>query len=266
MMRICSLASGSSGNCIYVGDETTHLLIDVGVSGKRVEQGLLDIGVNPHELNGILITHEHSDHIKGLGVMARRYKTPIFATKTTWRELLKTSSLGKIDEGLFREVTPDYGFSLNEISINPFRTSHDAIDPVCYTFTKKDKKISVVTDLGCYDNYIKEQLKDSNILFIEANHDIKMLEVGSYPYFLKQRILSDLGHLSNEATGRLISELLHKDLKYVVLGHLSKENNFPDLAYESVKCELFAESMGIYTTDLMVSVAKRDQNSELLVI
>lgn len=264
-MRICSLASGSSGNCIYVGDETTHILIDVGVSGKKIEQGLLAIGVDPRQLSGILVTHEHSDHVKGIGVMARRYKLPIYATKSTWDELSTYSSLGKIEGSLHKEIFPDQPFYISDIVVNPFRTSHDAIDPVCYTFSKDDKKISVATDLGCYNGYIKQKLENSNILFIEANHDIKMLEVGSYPYFLKQRILSDLGHLSNEMSGKLITELLHKDLKYVVLGHLSNENNFPDLAYESVKLELF-ENGGIYTTDLSVYVAKRDQNSELLII
>lgn len=264
-MQICSLSSGSSGNCIYVGDESTHLLIDVGISGKKIEQGLYKIGIDPKNLDGILVTHEHSDHIKSLGVMARRYKVPIYSTQNTWNELMTYGSLGAIDNGLHKRVIPDQAFFLKDICIKPFKSFHDAVEPVCYTFSKADKKISVATDIGCYDDYIKEQLKGSNILFIEANHDIKMLEVGSYPYFLKQRILSDIGHLSNEMSGKLISEIIHKDLRYVVLGHLSKENNYPDLAYETVKLELH-DSVNLYKSEVVVSVAKRDENSDLLVI
>ncbi|PKM50711.1 MAG: ribonuclease Z [Firmicutes bacterium HGW-Firmicutes-7] len=264
-MHICSIASSSSGNCIYIGDENTHLLIDVGISGKKIAEGLSLLDVSPQDLKGILITHEHSDHIKSLGIMARRFSIPIYATKDTWNELLTYSKLGKIDPSLHIEITADISFQIDDICIHPFNTSHDAVNPVCYTFTKNNKKISIATDLGCYNDYIKEKLVHSNVLFIEANHDIKMLEVGKYPYFLKQRILSDLGHLSNEMSGKLISELIHKDLKHVILGHLSQENNYPDIAFESVKLELF-EREAIYAPTISVSVAKRNQNSDLIVI
>lgn len=264
-MELCSLASSSSGNCIYVGDHSTKLLVDVGISCKKIEENLSILDISANELDGILITHEHTDHIKSLGVMARRYKIPIFATKNTWLEVLSNNSLGKIDSGLHIEIFPDKEFSINNIRILPFKTSHDAVDPVCYTFKKDEKKISIATDLGCYNDYIKERLKNSDVLFIEANHDIKMLEVGNYPYFLKQRILSDLGHLSNETSGKLISELLHKNLKHIVLGHLSKDNNFPDLAFETVKLELFANK-GINMPKVSISVAKRSKRSELISI
>jgi phosphoribosyl 1,2-cyclic phosphodiesterase len=264
-LHICSLASSSSGNCIYIGNDNTHLLIDVGISGKKITEGLLALNVLPNMLNGILITHEHSDHIKSLGIMARKYGIPIYATQNTWNEIIGSCNIGKINLSLHREIKPDESFEINDILIHPFRTSHDAVDPVCYTFTQNNKKISVATDLGCYNEYIKEKLMNSHVLFIEANHDIKMLEVGKYPYFLKQRILSDYGHLSNEMSGRLISELLHKDLKHVVLGHLSKENNYPELAYESVKLEIH-EQNGKYSSEILVTVAKRDENSDLIVI
>lgn len=264
-MHICSLASSSSGNCIYIGSENTHLLIDVGISGKKIAQGLEALNVSPSSLNGILITHEHSDHIKSLGIMARKYKIPIYATNNTWNELINTCKLGNIDLSLHYEIRPDESFDINDITVHPFKTSHDAVDPVCYTFTSNNKKIGMATDLGCYNDYIKEKLMHSDVLFIEANHDIKMLEVGKYPYFLKQRILSDYGHLSNEMSGKLISELMHKDLKHIVLGHLSKENNYPELAYESVKLEIH-EQNGSYFSEIKVTVAKRDENSDLIVI
>lgn len=265
MMKLCSISSGSSGNCIYIGSEQTNILVDVGISGKKVEQGLEQIDVIPKDLNGILITHEHSDHVKGLGVMARRYGIPIYATKKTWLELVSNKSLGKIDENLYNEINSNEDFFIKDLLIHPFNTYHDAVEPVCYTFCNEDKKISVATDLGTYDNYIKDKLRHSNILFIEANHDIKMLEVGKYPYYLKKRILSDIGHLSNEMSGKLIADLIHDNLSHIILGHLSQENNYPDLAYESVKLEL-QHLNEIDYTDIYLSVALRNENSDLIVI
>lgn len=264
-MKICSIASGSSGNCIYIGSQEGNILIDAGISGKKVEAGLKEINVDPKSIDGILITHEHSDHVKGIGVLARRYKVPIYATKRTWSELQEKKSLGKISDELHKEIQPDIDFFIRDIKIHPFSTSHDAIDPVAYTFYREDKKISIATDLGCYDDYIIEKLSDSNVLFIEANHDIKLLEVGKYPYFLKKRILSDIGHLSNEMSGNLITNLYHDKLTHIILGHLSNENNFPELAYESVK-EVLAKCSFIDFSKLKISVASRSSNSDLVVL
>ncbi|HOP65217.1 MAG TPA: MBL fold metallo-hydrolase [Spirochaetota bacterium] len=233
-MKICSIASSSSGNSIYVGTDSTHILIDSGISGKRLKAGLDVIGIDPSEIDAVLITHEHSDHIKGLGVVSRRYGIPIYATERTWSKIQTSGLTGNIDEGLFHEIVPDTDFFINDVIIHPFNSFHDAVQPVCYTFRKGGKKISVATDLGCYNSYIADKIKDSDLLFIEANHDIDMLKKGSYPYYLKKRILSDTGHLSNEMSARLISEVMHENLRYVVLGHLSKENNIPELARETV--------------------------------
>lgn len=253
-MKICSLASSSSGNCIYVGTDKTHILIDAGISCKRVRTGLEKIGVDPALLDGILITHEHTDHIKGLGVVSRKYKIPVYATAETWKRILCTGTTGAIDETLFREVVPDGDFKINDLVIHPFNTPHDAVQPVCYTFTNGERKISVATDLGCYDSYIAEKLKKSNILFIEANHDFEMLKNGSYPHYLKKRILSDTGHLSNEMSGRLVSEVMHDGLEYVILGHLSNENNRPEIALAAVRGELQVSASGSpVTVELIVS-------------
>jgi len=259
-MKLCSISSGSSGNCIYVGTEHTHLLIDVGISGKKIESGLNSFGHTAKKIDGILITHEHSDHISGLGVMARRYHIPIYSTRDTIHALKKSSSLGEIDSTLYRIIEPNEDFLINEITIHPFETSHDAIHPVCYTFHSEGKKISIATDLGHYTDYIKEKLAYSNILFIEANHDVKMLEVGSYPYYLKRRIKSDLGHLSNETTSKLICDLYHEAMDYVILGHLSNENNIPDIAYETVKCEIDMY-LKEFSDKINITVALRDQVS-----
>lgn len=264
MMKLCSLASGSSGNCIYVGTDNTSVLIDAGISCKRMKAGLESIGIDPCSIDGILITHEHSDHIRGLGVVSRRYSIPIYTTGRTRSCILSAGATGPVDESLFREISPDADFIIGDLVIHPFSTSHDAVQPVCYTFTKGLKKISVATDLGCYDDYVAGKISNSNILFIEANHDVEMLKNGSYPFYLKKRILSDAGHLSNEMSGRLISEVMHDELKYVILGHLSKENNRPDVAHASVLAVL--DNSGPCNGCIELIVSERETVSKLITI
>lgn len=260
-MELCSIASGSSGNCIYVGTEDTHLLVDAGISKKRIEEGLTEIDIDPKSISGILITHEHSDHISGLGVMARRYHMPIYATEGTVRRLLQGSSLGKLDPGLFRYVEPEKPFSVGDIEVKPFSIPHDAADPVSYTFSSGGKKIGVATDLGVFTEAIVENLRGVQALLLEANHDVHMLEAGTYPYALKRRILGDRGHLSNENSGVLLAKIWNEGLRYIFLGHLSKENNFPDLAYESVRVELLKEHAGFEQFSKLL-VAPRSQAGE----
>lgn len=240
-MRLCSIASGSSGNCIYVGTDATHLLVDVGISGKRTEAGLKELGISMKEIDGILVTHEHTDHIAGLGVLARKYGTPIYATLGTIRAIRQTSTVGVIPEELFRPVYADRKLVIKDMICNPMRISHDAAEPVAYRLQHGRKRIGIVTDLGTYNDYTIESLQGMDALLLEANHDIHMLQVGPYPYPLKQRILGDRGHLSNERAGQLLSSLLHDKLQAVVLGHLSKENNIPELAYEAVRVEVTME-------------------------
>lgn len=237
-MKLCSISSGSVGNCIFIGGKEGKILVDAGISGKRVEEGLKEIGVNPEELDGIFITHEHLDHIKGIGVMARRYQLPLYGTVETIHAMLRTKNVGKISEELIHLVEPDKAVNIKDIIVNPFSVFHDAGNPVAYTFQSGEQKIGLATDLGSYDDYTIHNLKDSDILFLEANHDVNMLQVGPYPYLLKQRILGARGHLSNVNSARLLCRLLSQKLKYVILAHLSKDNNYPDLAYETVKCEL----------------------------
>lgn len=260
-MELCSIASGSSGNCIYVGDGETNLIVDTGISKKRIEMGLKSIDIDPEKLSGILITHEHSDHISGLGVMSRKYHLPIFATPETIQAISKVRSLGNIDSELFCPIFPDQDFFVNQVMVHPFSIPHDAANPVCYTFQKEKRKISVATDLGCFNDYIIAQLSGSEAILLEANHDINMLEVGGYPYALKRRILGNRGHLSNDNSGRLLRRLLHPGLRHIFLGHLSKENNYPELAYETVLLEL-RDSKFTAGCDYKVQVAKRDCPSE----
>ncbi len=264
-MKLCSIASGSSGNCIFVGTDETNLLVDVGISKKKMIEGLSQIDVCPSSIKGILVTHEHSDHVKGLGVIARQYKIPIFGTKETIEEVRKMSRLGKIEDSLFHEIKPDTPFVLGDIEINPFSSFHDAKNPVCYTFKKEEHKVGVATDLGTYDDYIVKHLTGCEILLLEANHDVNMLQVGKYPYELKRRVLGDYGHLSNDTSGKLLTKIMDKQLKYIFLGHLSKENNYPALAYETVKYEL--NKYGAQEEiDFHLEVANRDKISLMVSI
>lgn len=263
-MKLCSIASGSSGNCIFVGSDKTNLLVDAGISAKRIENGLNRIDIKPDTIQGILVTHEHTDHVSGLGVMARRYHIPIYATYETAMALRRIKSLGQISEELFHYVEPDKIFAINDISIEPFSTSHDASNPVCYTMQIDGRKVGIATDLGKFDDYTVSKLGDSDLLMIEANHDINMLLVGKYPYYLKQRILGDRGHLSNDSSASLISKLISKKKQHIILAHLSKENNYEELAYETVLCEL--TRLGISSKDFTLSVAHRDVPSDMVII
>lgn len=263
-MELCSIASGSSGNCICVGSDSCHLLIDAGISGKRIETGLNSIELKTAEMQGILITHEHIDHIAGLGVLARRYGIPIYATAGTINAILHTRSVGKIDEELFREITPAVSFVIGDLTVEPISVSHDAADPVAYKIRQQEKSLAVMTDLGTYDDTIVEKMRGLDILLLEANHDVHMLQVGSYPYPLKQRILGDRGHLSNERSGQLLGKVLHDNFKTVILGHLSKENNYPQLAYETVRLEVTMSASPYKGDDFPMYVANRDVPSELV--
>uniref|UniRef100_UPI004055A56E MBL fold metallo-hydrolase n=1 Tax=Agathobacter sp. TaxID=2021311 RepID=UPI004055A56E len=264
MLELCSIASGSSGNCICVGNDHTHLLVDAGISGKRIENGLNHIELKTSEMQGILITHEHIDHIAGLGVLARRYGIPIYGTGGTIEAILHTKSVGKIEESLFQVIYPGENFQVGDLTVRPISISHDAADPVAYKISDGEKQVAVVTDLGTYDRRIVDELQELDALLLEANHDVNMLQTGAYPYPLKRRILGDRGHLSNERSGQLLGELLHDGFQGVLLGHLSKENNYEELAYEAVRLEVTMGDNPYKAEDFPMMIAKRDTNSQAI--
>ncbi len=263
-MRMCSIASGSSGNCIYVGSDHTHLLVDTGISRKRIEEGLKALEIKGEELDGILITHEHSDHIQGLGVFSRKYEVPFYATPGTIDGIMGYSGLGRMPGGLIHPIHTDEPFTLGDVEVHPFSISHDANEPAGYRLECGGKSVAVATDLGKYDSYTVDCLSGLDAVLLEANHDIHMLEVGGYPYYLKQRILGDKGHLSNELSGRLLCDILHDNLKHIILGHLSKENNYARLAYETVKLEVTLADNDYRGDDLDMFVANRDTVSDII--
>jgi phosphoribosyl 1,2-cyclic phosphodiesterase len=253
-IRLCSLSSGSSGNCIYVGSENSGMLVDCGVSGKEILENLKNIGVCTSTIKGILVTHEHSDHTKGVGIISRKLNIPIYANAATWEGM--GDSIGNIkSENIKVFVTKD-DFNINEIDINSYSIPHDAADPVGYSFRLGNKKVCIATDLGYFSDEVKCNIQQSDIVLLEANHDIEMVKVSNYPYFLKRRILSNVGHLSNEAAGKAILELMDTGVKRVLLGHLSKENNFPELAYQTVKGILEQNKVTI-GKDIELDVAPR---------
>ncbi len=262
-MKIFSICSGSKGNCIFVGDEDTKILIDIGITNKKLKSELAKKSIDIKHIDALLVTHEHNDHIKGLGVFSRKNDVKIYLKEKTLNKILTFDSLGKVKHENFMTIEEDESFYVNDFLITAFRSYHDAVSPVCYTIQKDGKKISVVTDLGKYDDYIKSHIMDSDILYIESNHDVRMLEVSAYPYALKQRILSDIGHLSNEQTASLICEQNFEKLKHIILGHLSEENNNRDIAMATVKYELETR-LGKKASDINIVVALQNEASIVL--
>lgn len=236
-MRLATIASGSSGNCIYIGTEKRNILIDAGISLKRIETGLESLGLGVNDLDGILITHEHADHIGGLGVLLRKYEVPVYLTEGTYNEIKRKNLLGKVNDEYFQVIFPDTEFSLGDIKAESFSVSHDAAQPVVYRVTSNDHSAAVVTDLGVYDKDLAERLCGLDAVLLEANHDVRMLQTGPYPYPTKQRILGEKGHLSNESAARLLCDINSQRLKHVILGHISKINNYVELALETVRTE-----------------------------
>lgn len=263
MIKLCTLCSGSSGNAVFVRANDTKILIDCGIAGKAAEERLRAIGVDPFELSAILVTHEHIDHIRGVGVMSRRFNLPVYASIGTWNGMLQT--VGNISHEKIRYIAADTPFSVEDAVIFPFATSHDANESLGFTVSDGKKAASLATDLGTVDRYVYENVKDSVLMVLEANHDEKMLINGPYPQQLKKRIFSDYGHLSNKTCGALCGRLLSESggEKKIILGHLSKDNNTPALAFDTVRRSV-EHAGGKVGEDIFVSVAGRFEPSPLL--
>jgi len=228
-LEITTLASGSSGNCILVSHGGTHVLVDCGISCLRIKRALAALGLTPGDLAGILITHEHADHISGLATLFKQYHLPVHCSHGTGRQLTyRIAFLGEV----LQTFEPGSGFSLGGLTVSTFATLHDAADPVGYTFCDGEHKAAVVTDLGVVTSVVEEAIRGSDFLLVESNHDPDWVADGPYPYYLKQRILGRQGHLSNAACAELVARV---GAKTVVLAHLSAENNSPSLALQTVR-------------------------------
>ena len=247
------LASGSTGNAIYVGTEKHKLLVDAGLSGKKLEELFAKAHLDPKDLDGLLVTHEHSDHIKGLGIFARRYKLPIYANAKTWQAM--SGLIGEIPVEQKFQFDMDSVRTFDDLDVESFGVSHDAAEPMFYVFHHEGKKLSIATDLGYVSDRIKGTIRDSDMLVFESNHDINMLMMGRYPWNVKRRILGDMGHVSNEDAGAALADVIGDQTKRIYLAHLSKDNNMKDLARLSVQQTLeqhgFAvgEQIDLFDTD-----------------
>lgn len=251
-MKFCSLASGSSGNCQYIETKEKKILIDGGLSGKAIENNLRAIGVDPATLDAIFVTHEHNDHVKGVGILARRYHLEVFANENTWLAMEKT--VKHIDEkkrAVFESRKP---FFYGDLSVYPMPLFHDAAEGCGFVVSEGNKKISHLTDTGWVNTDMLEKMRGSDLYYLESNHDTEMLRNGPYPRVLKERIASTRGHLSNDHCAELLSGLLEKKGEHVVLAHLSGENNLPLLAARSAR-EALAENSVYEGVDFMLQVA-----------
>lgn len=264
MFNFSSLYSGSSGNCLFVETNNTKILIDAGVSQRKILDALASFNVDISEIDAILVTHEHSDHTKNLGALSQKYNIPIFINEKTLNAL--TFQKDKITEEKQHIFTSNKSFAVNDLDIFPFSIPHDAADPCGFNIFHKGKKLTVATDIGHIENKMINNFKDSDFILLEANYDPDILKYSRYPYPLKQRILSPVGHLSNSTAGKTLTELVLKssNSRRAMLGHLSKENNFPELALKTVYDEL--SQANITKKDVNISVANRDYPSKLIKI
>jgi phosphoribosyl 1,2-cyclic phosphodiesterase len=247
-LRVCVLGSGSKGNCTYIESPEARILIDAGLSAREIERRLRQIERSPETLDGVLISHEHSDHIQGVGALARRYKLPVYANPATWQRAQHV--VGVVED--LREFWTGTPFLLKDLLIDPFSLPHDADDPVAFRLAWRRRTMAIVTDLGYPSQLVRERTRGCHLLVLEANHDDAMLKAGPYPWPLKQRIGGKSGHLSNLQSSQLLSDVLHDELEHVVLAHLSEINNLPDLARLTAQ-----ESLGSRRTCLSVA-SQRD--------
>jgi phosphoribosyl 1,2-cyclic phosphodiesterase len=261
MIKFCSLYSGSSGNSIFVASGSTRLLVDAGLSAKKIIEALCSIGEKPSDLSAILISHEHSDHIKGAGIVSRKFNLPIYASEGTWRGMEQLiGPVLECNKVIFSSYKP---FLIGDIEVTPFSIPHDANEPVGYSFCVAGRKVTVATDIGHINLELLSCLADSDLLLLESNHDVEMLKVGPYPWHLKKRIAGSHGHLSNDAAGEVVAYMAERGTKHFLLGHLSKENNFPELAYQTV-CNALCQKSLQAGSDVMLEVVHRDRVGKVI--
>lgn len=252
-MKVCALASGSKGNSTYVSSSTTKLLIDLGTTSLHVEKKLREINVEPKEITGILISHTHSDHVNGLRVFVKKYNTTLFLTKKMLEDINKIFHVDNY-------VLIDEEFTIGDIKISTIKTSHDASDSNGYILNNDDSSVVYITDTGYINQKHHKKLYNKNVYVFESNYDVEKLMNSKYPYYLKQRIISDKGHLSNHDSAYYLSKFIGKDTKAVILAHLSHENNDPDIALKTLKDKLEEENISF--NNIMIST--QEQRTDLI--
>lgn len=260
MFKFCSLYSGSSGNSLFVQTDKTKLLIDCGESAKKIVSALDDIDIDIQNINAILVTHEHIDHVKSLGTLSKKFDIPIYTNIETLNAMPEQINKTKTDNIHLFDFSKD--FEIGDLQIHPFSIPHDAANPSAFNITKNNTKLSIATDIGHITPEILKNLEKSKFLLLEANYDPNILKCSPYPYKLKERISGPLGHLSNDLAGKTISHLMQSGLNTVMLGHLSKENNFPELAYKTVMDEIIDNNYS--EKNINLSVATRFNHTPII--
>ena len=253
-MRVCVLGSGSSGNCTYVEHGLTRLLVDAGLRAKEIVRRLAILGVEPETLSGILISHEHHDHVHGAAAMARKFKIPVFISARALQ-----FSPASLQHAVHIAIRADLPVQIGAFTVTPFSTPHDSVDPLAFSFRAGNARACIVTDIGFISDNVRERISKTDLLVIESNHDLEMLRTGPYPWSLKQRVMGNFGHLSNEALAFFLSEYFDGTERTVMLTHLSSKNNHPQLAYVSATRALEKKSKN---TDLHISL--QDELSDIL--
>ena len=255
MLELCTLASGSSGNCLLVSSGDTHILVDAGISCRRITTALKAMGLDPKALSAVLVTHEHSDHIAGLATMTKQLAVPVYASRGTGMQLCYRIPFL---EEVLHTFTPGERFSLGGVDVESFATPHDAAQSTGYALSAGGRKAAVVTDLGHVTAAVEAGIQGANLLVAEANHDIEWVQSGPYPDFLKDRILGDRGHLSNEAGAALVCSAVTKGASTIVLAHLSHENNTPERARQVVG-DALSRMGALPGRDVLLDVAPRSE-------
>lgn len=262
MLKFCSLFSGSTGNSLFVQNNNTKILIDSGVSGKKVVEALESINIKPEEIDAILVTHEHVDHIQSVGTISKKYDIPVYANENTWKNMPKIYE--KLDKKNIYKFNTSQDFTIGDLKIHSFKTPHDAVESCGFNVFDGKTKMSIATDLGHITDEISTCLKGSKFVLLESNYEPEVLRMCSYPFSLKNRISGPNGHLSNNMAGKTVSSLIENGLSHVMLGHLSKESNFPQMAYATVVNEL--EKNHFNNKSIEISVASRVEPSKLIEI
>jgi phosphoribosyl 1,2-cyclic phosphodiesterase len=254
-VTVSLLASGSRGNCAFVSSTRTKILVDAGVSCRETFKRLKSLGENPQSLSAILITHEHTDHIYGLATLAKKLRIPVFmtaATHTAWFRAMRVVNGARPHIEKLERFDAGHGFQVGDIEVKPFTIPHDAADPVGFTFRVEGTKVSIATDLGYLPANVRDQMRKSDILVIESNHDVEMLRGGSYPWVVKQRVASNVGHLSNARLAEFLARDYDNSAAFVVLAHLSEQNNHPEIARREAENAL-AMRGGLFPNRLAVA-------------
>jgi phosphoribosyl 1,2-cyclic phosphodiesterase len=260
-LNFCSLSSGSSGNCYYLGNEFHGILIDAGISAKSIRKFLMSIDISMQTIMGVLITHNHIDHIKGLEVLTRKGSIPAFTTDNIWKSIL--SPHHRISRDCIREIPLQQKFHLAGFDIEAFPVCHDAPETIGFHICAGGKKITIVTDLGHICQTAAPYIKAANLLVIESNYDEEMLVNGRYPYFLKARIQSDYGHLGNEQTSVFLADNINDNLSHICLAHLSKNNNTPEKALQTLQ-QIFSDKGIVLNGQLRISILNRNIPTDII--